>query len=285
MKVLFIILTAIGILLLLVLLLAAFGLFCPVSYRLKGEAEEKASFFFRFGWLFGLLWFEFVLKSPAPEIRLGIFRWKKNFGIKETEEENIQKAAIQRTTEQETAIPKETAQETKTPEQTAPDAPEADRHAEAFSGKKSRARPKRRGSRRKRAKEAQDKETARARTWKEKYAGFKAEVSDEKNHRAIRHLWQELTYIALRLKPKYIKGEIYFATGDPALTGMATGALSLFPVSYRYDARVYPDFAADTPYIRGTIALGGKMSPYHMVRGFIRIVRNKNTMQFIRKFR
>jgi len=130
-----------------------------------------------------------------------------------------------------------------------------------------RPRPKSRAKQRK----GFNGKSGRVRSLKESYARFKGEVSDEKNRMA-------------RLKPKYIDGGVDFSTGDPALTGLLTGALSMLPVLYQYGACVYPDFTSDTPYLKGALSLGGRMSLYHGLLCLIRLIRNKNTMQFIQKF-
>ena len=275
MSIFFIILTVIGILFLVILTLAALCLFYPVSYRIRGEAEEEMSLAGRFWWLFGILWFEVAVKGFEPEIRFGILWFQKSLWGKETAG---QESGCD-------TLPKTPALEQK-PDMGAAPAPRPKKEAEEEPAPKrdkkgKRPRPKSRAKQRK----GFNGKSGRVRSLKESYARFKGEISDEKNRMAVRHIWREITYIVTRLKPKYIDGGLDFSTGDPALTGLLTGALSMLPVLYQYGACVYPDFTSDTPYLKGALSLGGRMSLYHGLLCLIRLIRNKNTMQFIQKFR
>ena len=89
-------------------------------------------------------------------------------------------------------------------------------------------------------------------------------------------MWQELWYLVSHLKPNYIESDISFSAGDPALTGKITGAVSLLPVLYRYDAQVYPDFLSEEAYIRGRLKMKGHMALFHFVRSLIRLIRDEN---------
>ncbi len=359
------ILTAIGILLLIILVLAALCLFYPVSYRIRGEAEEEVSLFGRFWWLSGIFRLEFDVKGFVPQVRFGILWFHWSFGGKEAGQDDASDAADrgggyskpnpdlsggqkdadvtatavsgEKAKASETAVLERKAETSETAalerKAEASETAVLEREAEVLepavlegrseaSGPavlegrseaselavveeqgdvakeraeskrrrrqvrpKGRAEPKKKASRRKRAGDQKERGTGSTRTFKEKYARFKAEALDEKNHMAVRHIWKEITYIVTRLEPKYMVGGFDFSTGDPALTGIVTGAVSILPVLYRYDACVYPDFVSDEPYIRGVLSFGGRMSLYHVVLCLIRLFRDKNAMQFILKFR
>ena len=79
--------------------------------------------------------------------------------------------------------------------------------------------------------------------------------------------------------------DISFATGDPALTGEVTGALSLIPLFYQKRVHVYPDFTSDEFYIRGNLMVKGHMALFHLLRSGIHILRDKNIKRLWYKIR
>ena len=345
MRIVFIILAVIGILLLVILAIAAFCLFYPVSYRIKGEAEEELSLYGRFWWLFGLLWFEFDVRDFKPDMRFGILWFKRSFGGEEElqtedtkgtqsepdadmQERSGKIAASEERSDGKAELPVPAAEsdgeaessvsaaESDEEAESSVSAAESDGEAESSvsaaknaakaepadltethdidkkkktrkkqNHAKTRAKPGKKLFRKKRSKAYQNKNARRQGTLKESFSKFRTELSDEKNHMAVKHFWQEATYIFTHLKPKYANGAIYFAAGDPALTGQLTGMLSLLPVMYQYDACICPDFVSEEPYIRGKVVFGGRMFLIHAVFCLIRIIRDENAMKFIQKFR
>ena len=282
MRILLIILMVVGILLLALLAFLTVCLFYPVSYRIKGEAEEALALSGRFWWLFGLLWFEFAVRDLKPEARFRIFGFRIRLGGEGTKEKKPRKAKASRTQpDAGMDVPREDGQLPfdETPKLPAPAKEQRTKKGSAAQNKR---RPKKRIHAKARAK---PKRAGRFGTFQEGYVKLREEYSDERNHMAVRHLWQEATYIFVHFMPKYAKGEVSYATGDPALTGQLTGVLSLLPVMYRYSVCICPDFASEHAYIRGTVVFGGKMSLYHAVLCLIRIIRDENAMRLIQKFR
>lgn len=288
MKIFFIILTVIGILLLAILVVAALFLFYPVSYQIQGKAGDEVFLSGRFWWLLHIFWFEFAVRDFTPRARFGVLWFQKSFGEEEEDEKEERrepelkpKAPVQ---DGPAIRPKAAALEDKT-------GAKKMRTQRKRAAKNKRMRPKARGKpgrsafRLERVKAFKEKGVNRARNWKERYIHIKAEALDEKNHMAVRHIWAEITYIVTHLKPKYMRGGFDFSTGDPALTGLLTGAFSMLPLFYQYEACVYPDFVSDKPYVKGAVTFGGTMSLYHGLLCLIRLIRDKNAMQLIQKFR
>ena len=114
---------------------------------------------------------------------------------------------------------------------------------------------------------------------------LKREISDERNQSAVRKFFEELLYLLSKINPKYCKADISFATGDPALTGEVTGALSLIPLFYQKRVHVYPDFTSDEFYIRGNLMVKGHMALFHLLRSGIHILRDKNIKRLWYKIR
>lgn len=267
MSILFAILKILGILLLVILVLVVLFLFHPVFYQVKGRIEDEISIRGHFWWLFQILRFEFSVENAEVKLRFRIFGFARTIGTKETEEEEISGD------ETDSFLSKQ-----QVPETTGEDRQTEDREPEAAAESELTKRKK---SFQKHKKPETDKKQKR----KDTFESLKRECQDEKNRMAAAHMWQEVIYILSHLKPKYIQTEISFSTGDPAATGQVTGALSLLPVLYRYDAHIYPDFTSDEFYIRGNFSLKGHMSLYHAVICLIRIIRDKNIRRLIRRIR
>lgn len=285
MRILLNILAVIGILLLILLVLAAICLFYPVSYRIRGEAEEELSLCGRFRWLSGLLRFEFELRDFRPRMQFGILWLNWSFGGEEAEEADTKTGAARREERMEKTA-EAPAGEARSRESVETEVLENTASAEQYRTESQKAASKSRmrkkpGSKRFRKNCGKAFQNKRSR----QKGVLKEELLDGGNRMAVKHFWQEATYIFTHLKPKYAEGTVSFSVGDPELTGLATGALSLLPVMYQYDACVCPDFISDAPYIRGTIVFGGRMSLYCTVLCLIRIIRDENAMRLIQKFR
>lgn len=77
---------------------------------------------------------------------------------------------------------------------------------------------------------------------KEKWQTFHKNVTDEHNKNAVFFLLQKALWILGRVKPTIMEADVDFSLGDPALTGGATGVISLCPVCYGKKCRIIPDF-------------------------------------------
>ncbi len=266
MNILFIILKIIGILLLTIFIIAVLLLFHPVYYCMKGEAEENICAEGYVWWLFQIVRLEFRVKDSRARVRLRIFGFPKDLQKDTAEEDSAENIRSENTLESTDAA-----------------MAESDKHTKKAAAQKEH--PKKEKSK------SGDKDNGR-KPYRNKLSDFKAvirslkkEASDKRNKLAVSKLWQELLYLLFHLKPKYIKADISFSSGDPALTGQVTGALSLLPILYRYDAHIYPDFKAEEFYIRGNLALKGHMALFHFIRSGIHILRDKNIRRLWHKFR
>ena len=85
--------------------------------------------------------------------------------------------------------------------------------------------------------------------------------------------------------PRKLKADLTFATGDPARTGQLLGVICIFPVIYRNEVSIVPDFETDDFYIRGTLSVKGRIRLIHALGSGIRIWRDKNIRKIIRKIR
>lgn len=299
MSILFIILKIIGILLLVILLLALLILFHPVYYKIKAEVEEEVAVKGYIWWLFHILRLEFEIDDSKREVWLRIFGFKKELQLGTEDEdasegeadeqsaesdnvESVEQSQIEETGNAETIEQTEKSQSVERQKFAKID---KEKHAE-------QSRATRMDTEAAKGNKARGESTSKFSELKNKYEDFKTftkflktEISDERNRKAVSHVWQEFLYLLRHLKPKYMKGDISFSTGDPATTGEVTGVLSMFPIVYRYDARIYPDFLSEEMYVKGSLALKGHMALFHVIAILIRGIKDKNIKRLAGKIR
>lgn len=257
MNILFIILKILGILLLVILFFVLLLLVHPLFYKVKAEVESEISIKGHIWWLFQILRLEFEIEEDKKEIYLRIFGFRKKLL---SESEDLQEDVAS----EETAV---TLQE----EESMGQAESEDRQEFSFKQENQKS-----GKTRLKCKWIE---------FNKFFETLKREFTDMRNRMAVSHIWKEFKYLLSHLKPKYVKGDISFSTGDPAATGEVTGMLSLLPVIYQYDARIYPDFLSEDIYIRGTLAFKGQIALWHISCCLIRLIRDKNMKRLVQKFR
>lgn len=292
MSVVMLILKIIGILFLLVTFAVALVLFFPLSYRARGEFGDEAKARGAVWWLFGALRLEFFLQSGGADARFYIFRFSKSKRNPDTEDietedsgeneleedfsepedagENDPEEGVSGTEESGENESEEGVFETESSGGKEPG--EAILESEASKGGGTDSRKS------KKPKRAADKRVKTGRA-----ACARREISDPGNRQAAAHIWRELAYLLSRAKPKNIQADISFCAGDPALTGLITGVISLFPFIYRFGAHICPDFVSNDFYVRGSFALRGHMAAFHFARSLFRLVRDKNVRKLYHK--
>lgn len=279
MSIVFLILKIIGILLLIILCLILLVLFHPIFYQVEGESEEKISLQGYFWWLFQILRLEFQWEDQELDLKLRIFGFSKDLGEKETEEDFAESAIDEREYGREAFE----AEENRAQKEDEAGKKKQDNRMKDSVSKAASESPKMKKQKAKTDKK--EKKRKREGNILDRFKGIRQEASDERNHQAISHLWKELCYLLTHLKPKYVKAEISFSTGDPALTGEVTGALSLFPLIYRYDAHIYPDFLSEEFYIKGSLKMKGHITVFHLLIILIRLFFDKNVRRLYNKFK
>ncbi len=120
-------------------------------------------------------------------------------------------------------------------------------------------------------------------TIKDKLHKFKQELTSPVNRRVAGHLWKELCYMLCQYKPGKIKADLTFSLADPAITGEVLGLISMLPHVYRYPYNIYADFQSDRLYIEGELMVQGKITGYVMVLILLRLFRDKECMQIVRR--
>ncbi len=105
---------------------------------------------------------------------------------------------------------------------------------------------------------------------------IRTEVLDPHNKEAIKHLLAEAKGIYSHCKPRRIRFQLVFSTGDPATTGKVLGGLSLVPLVYRDKNRIVPDFVSDTAYVKGRFLVSGHIILFFVLTAAVRLMADRN---------
>lgn len=101
------------------------------------------------------------------------------------------------------------------------------------------------------------------------------ELQKEENKEAFHLCIQQLKYLCRHFGPHKIKGNLRFCLGDPCYTGLALGAISMFPVLYKNEFHISPDFESEQIYANGMVSFSGHIRFVHGLVCFIRLWKNK----------
>lgn len=115
------------------------------------------------------------------------------------------------------------------------------------------------------------------------YQRVRQEITDEVNRHAFSHLWRELLKLFKSYKPAKLRADLSFSLADPALTGTATGVLSMMPLLYRYPCRIVPDFTSEKLYVEGEILARGRVTIFIFLISVLRLLRDKEFMHVVRR--
>ncbi len=286
------ILKIIGIILLcllgLLFVLLTVVLFVPVRYRIQGEVKEKETqIHIRASWLCHAISFLGDYVDGTFDYILKIFGVRKEFGGSEEETSSEVEEQDDETVETEIStkaeeIPQETAEGVAE----AGEAGKPWKSTERIYGKKSRKRSFccKISSKLKKIRETVKKIWDFIVHLPQKFDKIKEVVTDAGNKNALSLTWRELRYLLRHFKFRKVHTDLEFSAGDPALTGQIFGGIAVIPAFYRYDMHIYPDFASDTFYVRGTFDIKGRIRLIHLLCSVIRLLKEKDVRRVLSQF-
>lgn len=117
----------------------------------------------------------------------------------------------------------------------------------------------------------------------EKIEDIKKLLTDETNKKSVSLVWKELKYLLHHSGFRKIKTDLTFSMGDPAVTGQTLGVLCMFPMLYRYEINIFPDFEAEHIYIKGTYFIKGHIRLLHFLLSSIRLWKEKDFRRFVKQ--
>lgn len=320
--ILFMILKALGILLLvllfLVLLIVCTVLFLPFCYRAQVLKEEegfacvKASG--RVSWLFGAVALTASYEEQKPEAQILLFgasleTWKRRLKkirrgeasvprTEENETENAleaEKTAEQKAPDQKEKQQKVTAQKEQPEQRQEPDAPKKS-ILERFFGRIEYLPEKLLNLASRllqtafrllefpfRLLEKLEQKIQAGRRLKRKWESVKKFFRSKMFREALLHAKKEVLYFLKKAAPKKVTGTVRFGFDDPALTGETLGVLGMIYGKLPKDLSVQPDFEQEI--LRGDVRMKGSFQAVTAAGIALRLFRDQNLRKTIRHFK
>lgn len=320
--ILFMILKALGILLLvllfLVLLIVCTVLFLPFCYRAQVLKEEegfacvKASG--RVSWLFGAVALTASYEEQKPEAQILLFgasleTWKRRLKkirrgeasvprTEENETENAleaEKTAEQKAPDQKEKQQKVTAQKEQPEQEQEPDAPKKS-ILERFFGRIEYLPEKLLNLASRllqtafrllelpfRLLEKLEQKIQAGRRLKRKWESVKKFFRSKMFREALLHAKKEVLYFLKKAAPKKVTGTVRFGFNDPALTGETLGILGMIYGKLPKDLSVQPDFEQEILW--GDVRMKGSFQAVTAAGIALRLFRDQNLRKTIRHFK
>ncbi len=320
--ILFMILKALGILLLvllfLVLLIVCTVLFLPFCYRAQVLKEEegfacvKASG--RVSWLFGAVALTASYEEQKPEAQILLFgasleTWKRRLKkirrgeasvprTEENETENAleaEKTAEQKAPDQKEKQQKMTAQKEQPEQEQEPDAPKKS-ILERFFGRIEYLPEKLLNLASRllqtafrllelpfRLLEKLEQKIQAGRRLKRKWESVKKFFRSKMFREALLHAKKEVLYFLKKAAPKKVTGTVRFGFNDPALTGETLGILGMIYGKLPKDLSIQPDFEQEI--LQGDVRMKGSFQAVTAAGIALRLFRDQNLRKTIRHFK
>ena len=320
--ILFMILKALGILLLvllfLVLLIVCTVLFLPFCYRAQVLKEEegfacvKASG--RVSWLFGAVALTASYEEQKPEAQILLFgasleTWKRRLKkirrgeasvprTEENETENApeaEKTAEQKAPDQKEKQQKVTAQKEQPEQEQEPDAPKKS-ILERFFGRIEYLPEKLLNLASRllqtafrllelpfRLLEKLEQKIQAGRRLKRKWESVKKFFRSKLFREALLHAKKEVLYFLKKAAPKKVTGTVRFGFNDPALTGETLGILGMIYGKLPKDLSIQPDFEQEI--LQGDVRMKGSFQAVTAAGIALRLFRDQNLRKTIRHFK
>lgn len=320
--ILFMILKALGILLLvllfLVLLIVCTVLFLPFCYRAQVLKEEegfacvKASG--RVSWLFGAVALTASYEEQKSEVQILLFgasleTWKRRLKkirrgeasvprTEENETENAleaEKTAEQKAPDQKEKQQKVTAQKEQPEQEQEPDAPKKS-ILERFFGRIEYLPEKLLNLASRllqtafrllelpfRLLEKLEQKIQAGRRLKRKWESVKKFFRSKMFREALLHAKKEVLYFLKKAAPKKVTGTVRFGFNDPALTGETLGILGMIYGKLPKDLSIQPDFEQEI--LQGDVRMKGSFQAVTAAGIALRLFRDQNLRKTIRHFK
>ncbi len=320
--ILFMILKALGILLLvllfLVLLIVCTVLFLPFCYRAQVLKEEegfacvKASG--RVSWLFGAVALTASYEEQKPEAQILLFgasleTWKRRLkkirrgeaSVSRTEENETEnaleaeKTAEQKAPDQKEKQQKVTAQKEQPEQEQEPDAPKKS-ILERFFGRIEYLPEKLLNLASRllqtafrllefpfRLLEKLEQKIQAGRRLKRKWESVKKFFRSKMFREALLHAKKEVLYFLKKAAPKKVTGTVRFGFDDPALTGETLGILGMIYGKLPKDLSIQPDFEQEI--LQGDVRMKGSFQAVTAAGIALRLFRDQNLRKTIRHFK
>ncbi|MFW5630417.1 DUF2953 domain-containing protein [Acetivibrio ethanolgignens] len=266
-RILWILLSIIGIILAFILLLLLLVLFVPVRYRVYGRKKEDMYAKGQVSWLWHLIHASFLYENEKLKV---VFRI---FGIPITRFSLLEED-VKETVEESVEVVKQEAEKIASEVGVVPEEVKEEPPAEVITMEK-------------RAEEPKPLKKQKIKTEKKKWNIVKAvEVVKQfwqENKAAIKVILQKAVAMLKALLPKKVEGTIWFGSGDPCTTGELTGALAVLYGFYGDKLQLYPDFTQAV--FMGELFIVGRIRLFTFLRICITVVLDKDVRRLIKNIK
>lgn len=109
-------------------------------------------------------------------------------------------------------------------------------------------------------------------------------ITDESNKIVLGSVWSEVWYLLKHFRFRHVEADVTFSLADPATTGQVLGVLCMMPFLYGQKVKIIPDFESENLYLQGSFAVDGRMRGIHVVRSIIRLLRQKEVRDTLKRF-
>ncbi len=117
---------------------------------------------------------------------------------------------------------------------------------------------------------------------KEKAESFLAFLKDEETKKVLRRIWRQIRRAVRHILPRTVRIRGRFGFSDPALTGQATGGLSMIPVFYRKDISLTPVFSEAC--LDGEFFIRGRIRGASLLWILVQVLLRSDFRKMLRRF-
>lgn len=270
------------------ILILALALFVPVRYKMYADYEKKLNGWVRINWFLHLLSVRIVFVDNQPDYRIKILGIRLRLGKDPKEKKKKKKKEKRQEPEEnvddfiqyiEDVKEEEKQEENSEQKEESSETP----HEEKVKKKKFFTKLRETFKKIKNIKYTILRFCDRISEIKEKASDFFSFLQDESNKAAYQFLKEQLKHLWKHIKPKKIRGNLAFGTGDPASTGQLLGILSfLYPV-YRDNITIAPDF--EEAKIEADLFIKGYIRAFPVLIHLFKLYRNKDIKNLLNNFR
>lgn len=296
------ILSALGILLLILLTAAAalllLVLFFPVTYRISGKKDtEKTALSVKLNWLFGLLRLRYGYPSPQLlTVRLLCF---KLFEMRLPPEDGEDREAVKEPEDKSRDVPqqKEDSQppnevssitETQSTEGENAEPLLPDKEENSAAGAEASQPPEETGENEKTGKFLKIKYTIlemydKIKKMWENISYYLSILQEEDTKQLAGKAWKHLLRLLKSIRPRHIRADILFGTGEPDTTGYAYGAYCMLTPFFGSRFLVTPDF--ERKIFQGEFKASGHIIAFVLLINVLKVAFDKRLHLLIKKLK
>lgn len=272
--------------LLILLILLAYFLICPLWIRGEGGFEPESSQAYLKFRLLGFIHFwqihydksdtEDGLKVYALWGRVLLYpRGRKNSDSRQSEKQNTEALEQQNTEEGEKkpGTEQEHVSDASTHQNEQPEVKASE--AQSATAKTTRKKIHRKPVKSEGEKQAQ----------KDKLKKIYQMVTDAQNKKAVSFILKQIGNLLRSMHFNLGGTDLTYALSEPDYTGYLTGVLAVLPFMYGEDIHISPDFESDEAYARGHVNIKAHLSPGMLVWILLRVIANGDCRRLLKQLK